>query len=202
MDLPGADPAATFDTYADVVCAALSGSDDDVVLVGHSLGGLTIPLVAARRRVTKLVYLCALIPDLGRSWVDQIGEHPDMMLPGWDAALERDSDNRTVWTDLELTQALLFADCDESVAAAAITRLGPQAGLGRLPFTLAEFPAAPCTSIHCADDQMINPAWSGRIARDRLGAEVIELPGGHSPFLSRPSALADVLMRIADEDGA
>lgn len=43
MELPLEDSAATFDTYADVVCAALEDSDDDVVLVGHSYGGNTIP---------------------------------------------------------------------------------------------------------------------------------------------------------------
>jgi hypothetical protein len=31
MDLPNDDGSAAFDTYADVVCAALTGCDDDVV---------------------------------------------------------------------------------------------------------------------------------------------------------------------------
>jgi len=33
---------------------------------------------------------------------------------------------------------------------------------------------------------------------DGLGTEPIELPGDHSPFLSRPSALAEVLLHVAD----
>ncbi len=32
-----------------------------------------------------------------------------------------------------------------------------------------------------------------RTARRRLNADVIELPGGHSPFLSRPDDLATLL---------
>lgn len=51
MDLPCEDASASFETYADVVCAALDGCGDDVVLVGHSLGANTIPLVATRRPV-------------------------------------------------------------------------------------------------------------------------------------------------------
>jgi hypothetical protein len=31
------------------------------------------------------------------------------------------------------------------------------------------------------------------VAHDRLGAELVELPGSHSPFLSRPGELASVL---------
>jgi hypothetical protein len=45
---------------------------------------------------------------------------------------------------------------------------------------------------------VVNPDWSKRIARDRLGADIVELPGSHSPFLSQPSALADVLLRLAE----
>ena len=37
--------------YARVVCNALTGCRDDVVLVGRSMGGQTIRLVAARRPV-------------------------------------------------------------------------------------------------------------------------------------------------------
>jgi esterase/lipase len=39
-----------------VVVAAIPTSDDDVVVVGHSLGGLTIPLVAQARPVRSLVF--------------------------------------------------------------------------------------------------------------------------------------------------
>nr|WP_234712877.1 alpha/beta fold hydrolase [Mycolicibacterium komanii]CRL73321.1 alpha/beta hydrolase [Mycolicibacterium komanii] len=38
-DLPNEDGSADFEAYADVVCTALRGCDDDVVLVAHSLAG-------------------------------------------------------------------------------------------------------------------------------------------------------------------
>ena len=41
--------------------AALAGADEDVVVVGHSLGGLTIPLVAAGRPVRRLIFLSLLM---------------------------------------------------------------------------------------------------------------------------------------------
>ena len=46
MDLPIDDPTAGPVEYADAVCHAMSEVDDEVVLVGHSLGGLVIPIVA------------------------------------------------------------------------------------------------------------------------------------------------------------
>ena len=47
-------------------------------------------------------------------------------------------------------------------------------------------------------DAAINPGWQIRTARTH-GARVIELDSGHSPFLTQPSELADVLSSI---DGA
>jgi pimeloyl-ACP methyl ester carboxylesterase len=200
VDLPCDDGSAGFDTYADVVCDALDGCNDDVVLVGHSLAGNTIPLVAVRRPVRHLVYLCAAVPDIGRSVFDQWRDDPEMLNPVYVKGLsEPDAQNRTTWVDLELARELLFADCDEPTAQAALNRLRPQARYpSTVPFPLSEFPTVSCTSVVCTGDQFIGPGWSRRVASDRLGAEIIELPGSHSPFLSRPSALADVLLRIAD----
>jgi pimeloyl-ACP methyl ester carboxylesterase len=60
-------------------------------------------------------------------------------------------------------------------------------------FPLAALPDVPSSYIVCADDRTISPAWSRRTARERLGVEAVELPGGHCPYLSRPAHLADVL---------
>jgi hypothetical protein len=45
---------------------------------------------------------------------------------------------------------------------------------------------------------MLRPEWSRRTVRERIDAELIELPGDHSPFYSRPSALVDVLLGLAN----
>jgi hypothetical protein len=131
---------------------------------------------------------------------DQLRDEPDMLNPLWALGLsEPDDQLRTTWVDLKLAQALIFADCDDSIAAAAVNRLRPQSAYpNTLPFSLPEFPSVSCTYVVCSDDQLVGPEWSKRIARDRLGADLIELPGSHSPLLSRPSALADLLLRTAE----
>jgi pimeloyl-ACP methyl ester carboxylesterase len=198
-DLPCDDPAATFDDYAEVVCDAL-GRRDDVVVVGHSLAGHTIPLVAARRPVRRLVYLCALVPELGRSLTDQLREDTEMLNPVYLKALGKtDELRRRAWVDEELARSLLFGDTDDEVARATFERLRPQALYPYAkPFSLGSFAAVASTYIVCADDRLVSPQWSKRIAHDRLGAELVELPGSHSPFLSRPAHLADVLHGLAD----
>jgi pimeloyl-ACP methyl ester carboxylesterase len=199
MDLPSEDGAATFDAYADVVCAALTGCDDDVVLVGHSLGGNTVPLVAARRPVRHLVYLCAMVPDIGRSVFDQLGDEMEMLNPAYQEGLSvPDEQLRQVWIDHDIARAMFYGDCDELAAKAELDRLRPQSAYPALqPFQLAEFASVPTTYVVCSEDQILRPEWSRQTA-DRLGAELIELPGDHSPFYSRPSVLADVLLGLAN----
>ena len=125
MDLPIDDTSATFDDYADVVCTSLEGCGD-VVLVGHSLGSLAIPLVAARRPVRHLVYLCAYAPDIGRSLADQLASDPEMVNPAVNPGLKRDAYSRVLWADCALAQEFMYADCDEATAQAAISRLRPR----------------------------------------------------------------------------
>jgi pimeloyl-ACP methyl ester carboxylesterase len=52
-------------------------------------------------------------------------------------------------------------------------------------------------AVVCREDRAIAVDWARRAARERLGVEPIELPGGHSPFLSRPGELAALLAEVA-----
>ena len=202
-ELPNEDGSADFDAYADLVCTALRGCDDGVVVVGHSMGGPTATLVAARHPVRHLVYLCAAVPESGIGLFDQWQAQPDMVTrefgEGWLKGLsEPDEQLRTVWVDFDFVRQVFYADCDEATVAAAIDHLRPQAGYPwTVPCSLTEHPSVTCTSVVCSEDRIVNPDWSRRTARD-IGADLVEFPGSHSPFLSRPSAVADVLLRVAD----
>jgi pimeloyl-ACP methyl ester carboxylesterase len=51
-------------------------------------------------------------------------------------------------------------------------------------------------SVLCRDDRAVSPSWSRTAARELLGVEPVELPGSHSPFLSRPAELAELLVSL------
>lgn len=198
MDLPLEDSTATFDTYADVVTAALDGRGNDIVLVGHSYAGNTIPLVAGRRPLRHLVYLCAMIPEVGRSLVDQLTDTPTMLTPAYEQGLSAlDEQMCQRWIDLDIAGEVFYGDCDAEVTKAALDRLRPQSVSPALyPTSLAEHPGVPTTYIVCADDQMLRPEWSRDAVSRLLAADLVELPGDHSPMLSRPAVLADILLRL------
>jgi pimeloyl-ACP methyl ester carboxylesterase len=194
-DLPSEDPAATFDDYAGVVIRALADAGDDVVVVGHSLAGKTIPLVAARRPVRRLVYLCALIAAPGVSLADDLQAEPDMFVAGYERGLAPpDEQRRRVWADYAVARETMFSDCSEADAQAAFARLRPQTSTPyREPCSLDSLPDVPATYVVAAGDRIVSPAWGRRAAPQRLGVEPLEVPGDHSPYLARPEALADLL---------
>jgi pimeloyl-ACP methyl ester carboxylesterase len=198
MDLPCDAPEATFSDYADVVVRALEGVEEEVVVVAHSLGGQTGPLVPARRPVRAIVYLCALVAWPNRSFLELAGTEEGMLLPGYEEGVgEPDTQGRRHWVDAEVARRTFFADCEPDVARTAFDRLRPQASAPYLqPCPLDALPEVPTMSIVCDEDRIVGPDWSRRTAKERLGVVPVELPGSHSPFLSRPADLAAILTRV------
>src|SRR5260370_7927161 len=68
VDLPCDDPDAGAERYVDEVLHAIPKQPDPVVMVGHSLAGLTIPIAASRVRTAMTIYLCAILPVPGLSF--------------------------------------------------------------------------------------------------------------------------------------
>lgn len=196
MDLPCSDGSATLTTYADVVLDAMAPVvDDDIVLVGHSLGTVVVPLVAVCRPARVMVSLCGVIPKLGgRPWDDG----PRMDVPGYMDAMVTSDEGATFWSDQGAATNAFYHDCEPEIAAWAFRRLRPQnsASLWEEPYPLGEWPDAEWKVIACRDDRVVRLEWSRYMARTRIGIDPIEIPGGHSPFAAQPRELADVLLSL------
>jgi pimeloyl-ACP methyl ester carboxylesterase len=196
MDLPVSDGAATFADYADVIGESMKDVEEPPILVGHSLAGMAVPIVASRRPVRTLVFLCALVPSLsGDHWAGT----PEPAAPGTFAGFEEREDGSTVWVDMDNAIYSFYQDWDREEAAAGFERLRPQNSsslwTGRYPIT--EWPACRIVSIFTTHDRSIGPEYSRYVARERLGVEPLEFDGDHSPFLSQPGTFADFLITAA-----
>jgi pimeloyl-ACP methyl ester carboxylesterase len=193
VDLPITDPAAAAGEYASAVEAALPAGSDPVI-VGHSMAGLVIPLVAARRPVRRLIFLAALLPKPGMTANEQRAAEPiDGLVPP--QAFEFTDQGENVWSvGPNTARELFFNDVPEEVAGWAFKQLRPQCYniFGQVT-PLAAWPDVPASSIVCRGDRSFNPAWLRTAARERLGVEAVEIDGGHSPFLSRPTELAALI---------
>jgi pimeloyl-ACP methyl ester carboxylesterase len=193
IDLPTEDPLAGADAYADAVVAALKDYDD-IVLVGHSLGGLTVPVVAARRPVRRMVLVAPLLPTPGSSFDEQYAAEPEILMPGLGAGQTELPDGSSQWQP-QAAIATMYPDAPPPVAEWAAGRLRRQHWrVSREVTPLPAWPDAEVRVIACAQDSVVNPDWVRRSAKVRFGAEAHVIGGDHSPFLARPRELVDVLL--------
>ena len=193
MDLPISDPALGAADYATTVENELEPASEPI-LVAHSMAGLIAPLVAARRPIHRIVFLAAFLPVPGKSANNQRSTEPiDGRVPPTTADWRDLGDN--VWMVGPATATeLFFQDAPADVARWATDRLRPQAyGVLAEVTPLTVWPDVESRYIVCRDDRATNPDWGRAAARERLGVEPIEIDGGHSPFLTRPAELAQML---------
>ncbi len=194
--LPCDTPEASGTEYAKVIAAAIPGDETDVTLVGHSASGMFIPLVPSFRPISNLVYLAALVPEPGKSIRDQLVEDPGMMNPRW---ISEFRSGRDPSTDDDMAIEFLFHDCGPEAVRLGLetrARMYADAAMSEV-FPLESLPDVPSSYIVCTEDRTIAPEWSRRTSRERLGSEAIEITSGHSPYLSVPEKLSDILCELA-----
>src|ERR1700680_2379707 len=196
VNLPCEDPEAGAERYADEVVHSIPKTTEGVVLVGHSLAGLTIPFVAGRRRRVMTVYLCALLPVPGLSFDAQNADLRTGFEPSEGAITH--PDGSASWPERGAIESF-FHDCAPEIAQADARRLRKQHWLVTQEVTpLRRWPDASAAYILCTGDRLISSGYSRRASFDQLGVEPIEMGGGHSPFLSRPRELATLLESLVE----
>jgi pimeloyl-ACP methyl ester carboxylesterase len=176
VDLPSEDESAGWSDYADAVVEAI-GNRSDLVVVGHSLGGFTAPLVCARVPARLLVLVAAMIPSPGELFAD------------W-------------WTNAGYQgsgyQDVFYHDVPRALAVEAQRReRGEDSRVLKEPWPLEAWPDVPTRFLLCRDDRMFPATWARRHARERLDLEADEMDGGHYVMLSRPRELAERLAAYA-----
>jgi pimeloyl-ACP methyl ester carboxylesterase len=180
VDLPSEDASAGWQEYVDAVAQSV-GEARDLVVVGHSLGGFTAPLVCERLPVELLVLVAAMIPaprERFEDWWSNTGYEES----GFDDVFYHD-------VPPELEAEARRRERNETSRA-----------LGE-PWPLDAWPDTPTRYLLCRHDRMFLAAWARRHARERLGLEADEIDGGHYVTLSRPGELADRLAAYAEENG-
>jgi pimeloyl-ACP methyl ester carboxylesterase len=186
VDLPGDDQKAGLSTYADRVVEAIGPRQ--IVLVAQSLGGFTAPLVCSRVRVSKLVFVNAMIPVPGETageWWDNTGSTAART-----AAAQRGGYS----TNFDLATYFLH-DVPPEIIKQGEAHQRPEADIvfGE-PCRFETWPDIPIHVIAGRDDRFFPIDFQRRVARERLHVTVDELPGGHLVALSNPRGLVNLLL--------
>lgn len=178
VDLPCDDGTAGLVAYTDTVAEAI-GERCEVIVVAHSFGGFTGPLVCARPPVELLVLLSAMVPAPGETPGDR-----------WANTGYEEGDNSD-------PVAMFLHDVPPELAAEAVARGRDQsdAPMGE-PWPLDAWPDVPTRYVLCRDDRFFTPGFVRRMVRDRLGITPDEIGGSHGVALSRPRELADKLEEL------
>lgn len=169
---------------------------DDLVLVGHSYGGLVMTgvadaLLARGLKPRHLVYVDAVTPHPGESWSSQhapetvrarleaAAQRPDGAMPPPDAAVFGLDGADRDWVNRRQTPqpAGVYQD--------------------RLDFDAARIATLPRTFIDCTAPALPTIAVMRERVRREPGWQVVELATGHDPMISAPEALVTLLLDCA-----
>jgi pimeloyl-ACP methyl ester carboxylesterase len=189
VDLPGDDPRAGLHAYADRVIASIE-KRSDVTIVAQSMGAFTAALVCARAptSIGMLVFVNAMIPLPGETAGDW-WEHT-----GWLDARTAAAQRGGYSIEFDLATYFLH-DVPEAVAAegAAHERQESEIAFNE-PASFAAWPDVPIHVVVGKDDRFFPADFQARVARERLGKTIDQIPGGHLVALSRPRELARQLL--------
>jgi pimeloyl-ACP methyl ester carboxylesterase len=102
----------------------------------------------------------------------------------------------SVTLDPDVAARCLYNDCDDATVKWALDRLGPHpfGNLKQSPLRLG-WKSTPSTYVVCADDLGVHPDLQ-RILANRCSS-VVEWPTGHSPFLSDPQRVVELIVEAA-----
>lgn len=185
----------TLDTFVDDLVGVLDAEElEDVVLVGHSFGGIAITGAADRvpRRIRHLVYLDSLILEGGQS---PFGNLPPAVVAGRRAQIAEQGQGVFV----PPPPATAFGIPAEHSGAAWVTRrLTPHpAGTYESPLRLrhAVSNGRPATYIACVDP-LYAPLEASRQWAQRAGWPILEIRTGHDAMVTAPAELAAMLAAI------
>jgi len=184
----------------------LTGLDDDVaaarreiqdagegvVVVGHSYGGEVIARAAAGLpSVKRLVFIAAFMLDNDD---DQGSVMTDYGSP-LPTALQFSETGLTV--DPDRVHDLFYGDSDAATSAALAEKLRPMALVAFSPAAAEPaWKSVPSTYVVCSNDGALPPEAQRWMAQ--RAEEVVEWPTDHSPFVTRPETVAELVASYVD----
>ena len=172
---------------------AIAQQDGPVVLVGHSYGGVVVSEAGTDPKVRSVVYIAAFAPDQGESVQTLIanplpGAPVPPILPPQDGFLflDRAKFADSFAGDVAADEAQFMAD---SQVPWGVEALGGAV-------TEPAWKTKPSWYLVATEDRMIPPQAQQMMAK-RAGATVVEVPGSHAIYVSKPEAVAKLIEQAA-----
>ncbi|MBZ9797612.1 alpha/beta hydrolase [Mesorhizobium sp. ES1-4] len=172
---------------------AIAAAPSNVILVGHSYGGVVVSEAGTDPKVSAVVYIAAFAADAGESVATLIANPPPgaavpPILPPVDGFLMLDKAKfaASFAADVRPSLASFMADSQVPWAVAALE--------GKV--TKPAWRVKPSWYLVATDDYMIPPPAQRQMAT-RAGATTVEVPGSHAVYVSDPASVAKLIEQAA-----
>ena len=174
--------------------AAIDSLNGDVVLVGHSYGGVVITEAGTHPKVSDLVYITAFAPDKGESVSSLIANPP----PGAPVPPILPPKDGYLFLDRSKFAASFAGDVEPGLASFMADSQVPW-GIDALAGAVTEpaWKTKPTYYLVATEDKMIPPP-AQRAMAGRAKAQVTEVPGSHAIYVSKAAEVAELIQRAAD----
>jgi pimeloyl-ACP methyl ester carboxylesterase len=207
VDLPGNGRDATrpqdvtLDLYAAHVAGLIDAVTGSVVLVGHSMGGMTVAQTCELRpeRVALAIYLCAFVLPDGMSVLEFYDTYLQPWMRGAHARVSYDAQRLCSSIDPQSAAEVFYHRADHALAAAAARRLTPQpegARRSRIHLTPHRFGRVPRIYVEARDDRSVHLPLQRQMQQMTAFDAVYGLESDHAPQLSLPDALAALILDV------
>lgn len=184
-------------SLADDVAATnrvIDAQKGDVVLVGHSWGGVVITEAGNNPKVKSLVYVAAFAPEAGQSVADASKSYAPA--PGL-KNLVADSGGFLTLTDADFKTYFAPDVSPAEVKLMAATQGPVQSKVfGEKVGDSAAWKSKPSWFVLAQKDQMIPPTQQADDAK-KIHATVVKVNASHVPMVSQPKAVADAILAAA-----
>jgi pimeloyl-ACP methyl ester carboxylesterase len=170
----------------------IDGAGRDTVVCGHSYGGAVITGLRPHL-IRHALYLAAVMPEADESIVS-IDVRGTGRMADW---VEMTEGGESSVVPAESARDVFYHDCSRPIQDEALRHLRPQLTRHFVdPPRRVLWHDVASTYVICSDDRAMPPAtqeaFSGRAGRTHT------LPTSHSPFLSQPDRVAEILLDLAE----
>ncbi|CAB3756374.1 alpha/beta fold hydrolase [Paraburkholderia solisilvae] len=179
----------------------LERQNGPTVLVGYSWAGMPITEVGADPKITALVYVAALAPEVGES-VHDLQKHSAAQagMPGLKAVIE-DKYGNYLMDPAGYRQALAHDTPERITRVMAATQLPMSIDAFDDKVAVAAWHTKPSWYAVSTHDQIVPPDLQEWMAR-RINAHIVRIPSGHASILSHPDTVAAMIEDAALHSGS
>ena len=189
--------AVTFETFVTDIVSVLEYEDlREVVLVGHSMGGVIVPRVAevASARIRAVVWMAAVVLNDDETLLEAVPQTPEV------AKAVVIQDDGSVRTDPQLMIEALLPDGTEQQRAWVLARHRPYPPMALVePGRLTAFKALelPTGYVLATLDRAVAPDRACAFSERLPGVRYAEVEAGHDLMITRPKETADALLAVS-----